>query len=75
MVDLHFWESAAWTINNNGNIQQAANDLAALAGGVLENGPYSELLIFRGLQNPHLIHTTPWVACVSVTLNPGFNRW
>jgi hypothetical protein len=44
MVDLHFWESEAWTINNNGNIQQTTNDLAALAGGVLENGPYSEPL-------------------------------
>jgi hypothetical protein len=31
-------------IVESGNIQQAANDLAALAGGVLENGPYSELL-------------------------------
>ena len=28
--------------------------------------------IFRILQNPHLIHITPWVSSVTVTLKPGF---
>jgi hypothetical protein len=41
-----------------------------IAGG---EGPrlYAFLQIFRVLQNPHLIHTTPRVASVTVTLNSG----
>jgi hypothetical protein len=40
------------------------------AGG---EGPrlYAILQIFRVLQNPHLIHATPRVANVTVTLNSG----
>ena len=47
--------------------------LNANAGG---EGPRLYVLyqIFRVLQNPHLIHTTPRVASVTVTLNPGFDR-
>ena len=42
----------------------------AIAGG---EGPRLYVLeqIFRVLQNPHLIHTTPRVASVTVTLKPG----
>jgi hypothetical protein len=45
----------------------------AIAGG---EGPRLYVLeqIFRVLQNPHLIHTTPRVAGVTVTLKPGFDR-
>jgi hypothetical protein len=35
---------------------------------------YVLLQIFRVLQNPHLIHTTPRVASVTETLKPGFDR-
>jgi len=31
-------------------------------------------LIYRILQNPHLIHIIRLVACVRVTLKPGFDR-
>ena len=45
----------------------------AIAGG---EGPrlYAFLQIFRVLQNPHLIHTTPRVCSVTVILKPGCDR-
>ena len=32
-------------------------------------------LIILHEESPYLIHTTPWVASVAVTLTPGFDRW
>jgi hypothetical protein len=42
-----------------------------MAGG---EEPRLYVQIFRVLQNPHLIHTTPRVASVTVTLKLDFDR-
>ena len=49
-----------------------ASSFNAIAGGE-GSRLYVIKEIFRVLQNPHLIHTTPRVASVTVALKPGFD--
>jgi hypothetical protein len=46
------------------------NAIAGEGGSIL----YVLEQIFTVLQNPHLIHTTPRVASVTVNMKPAFDR-